>query len=123
MLNDDLNRNDLNRDNMRLNQDPLTPNDRYEGMSSGWMMLIAAVAVMAVLFMWAPWSGPRVADNTAPGTTTGSSTRPNSSGSSGRPGADHSGCTYDNPIRKQPLDAKWLLAAFLLLFSFCYLLL
>ena len=74
MLNDDLNRNDLNRDNMRLNQDPLTPNDRYEGMSSGWMMLIAAVAVMAVLFMWAPWSGPRVADNTAPGTTTGSST-------------------------------------------------
>ena len=76
MLNDDLNRNDLNRDNMRLNQDPLTPNDRYEGMSSGWMMLIAAVAVMAVLFMWAPWSGPRVADNTAPGTTTGSSTRP-----------------------------------------------
>ena len=76
MLNDDLNRNDLNRDNMRLNQDPLTPNDRYEGMSSGWMMLIAAVAAMAVLFMWAPWSGPRVADNTAPGTTTGSSTRP-----------------------------------------------
>jgi hypothetical protein len=76
MLNDDLNRNDLNRDNMRLNQDPLTPNDRYEGISSGWMMLIAAVAVMAVLFMWAPWSGPRVADNTAPGTTTGSSTRP-----------------------------------------------
>ena len=76
MLNDDLNRNNLNRDNMRLNQDPLTPNDRYEGMSSGWMLLIAAVAVMAVLFMWAPWSGPRVADNTAPGTTTGSSTRP-----------------------------------------------
>ena len=75
MLNDDLNSN-LSRDNMRLNQDPLTPNDRYEGMSSGWMMLIAAVAVMAVLFMWAPWSGPRVADNTAPGTTTGSSTRP-----------------------------------------------
>ena len=76
MLNDDLNRNNLNRDNMRLNQDPLTPNDRYEGMSSGWMLLIAAVAVMAVLFMWAPWSGPRVADNTAPGTTTGASTRP-----------------------------------------------
>ena len=75
MLNDDLNSN-LSRDNMRLNQDPLTPNDRYAGMSSGWMMLIAAVAVMAVLFMWAPWSGPRVADNTTPGTTTGSSTRP-----------------------------------------------
>src|SRR4249919_1499593 len=76
MPNDDMICNDLNRDNMRLNQDPLTPNDRYEGMSSGWMMLIAAVAVMAVLFMWAPWSGPRVADNTAPGTTTGSSMRP-----------------------------------------------
>ena len=33
MLNDDLNRNDLNRDNMRLNQDPLTPNHPDEGMS------------------------------------------------------------------------------------------
>jgi hypothetical protein len=76
MLNDDLNRDNLKRDNMRLKEDPLTPNDRYEGMSSGWIVLIAAVAVMAVLFMWAPWSGPRVADNTAPGTTTGSSTRP-----------------------------------------------
>ena len=69
MLNDD-----VNREKTRL--EPLTPDDRYEGMSSGWMMLIAAVCVMAVLFMWAPWSGPRVADNTAPGTTTGSSTRP-----------------------------------------------
>ena len=106
MLNDDLNRNNLNRDNMRLNQDPLTPNDRYEGMSSGWMLLIAAVAVMAVLFMWAPWSGPRVADNTAPGTTTGSSTRPIPPAPPAAPGADHAGCTYDNPIRKQPLEAE-----------------
>jgi hypothetical protein len=49
--------------------------DRREGgMSSGLMMLIAAVVVFGLLFMWAPWSGPRVADNTAPGTTVGSST-------------------------------------------------
>jgi hypothetical protein len=69
-INDDLNRENLTRDNLR--RDEL---DRREsGMSSGWMMLIAAVAVFAVLFMWAPWNGPRVADNTAPGTTTGSST-------------------------------------------------
>jgi hypothetical protein len=49
--------------------------DRREGgMSSGLMMLIAAVVVFGLLFIWAPWSGPRVADNTAPGTTVGSST-------------------------------------------------
>jgi hypothetical protein len=49
--------------------------DRREGgMSSGLMMLIAAVVVFGLLFMWAPWSGPRVADNTAPGNTVGSST-------------------------------------------------
>jgi hypothetical protein len=67
MLNDDLNRNDLNRDNpSRV--------DRGAGLSGGMIALIAAVAVFALLFMWAPWSGPRVADNTAPGTTVGSST-------------------------------------------------
>jgi hypothetical protein len=49
--------------------------DRREGgMSSALMMLIDAVVVFGLLFMWAPWSGPRVADNTAPGTTVGSST-------------------------------------------------
>ena len=49
--------------------------DRREGgMSSGLMMLIAAVVVFGLLFIWAPWSGPRVADNTAPGATVGSST-------------------------------------------------
>ncbi len=47
---------------------------RQGGMSSGLMMLVAAVVVFGLLFMWAPWSGPRVADNTAPGTTVGSST-------------------------------------------------
>jgi hypothetical protein len=62
MRNDDLNRTD--------------GLDRRTGMSGGLMALIAAVAVLAVLFMWAPWSGPRIADNTAPGTTVGSSTRP-----------------------------------------------
>jgi len=59
MRNDDLNR----TDNL----------DRRTGMSGGLMALIAAVAVLAVLFMWAPWNGPRVADNAAPGTTVGSS--------------------------------------------------
>jgi hypothetical protein len=65
MINDDSNRN-LNRNNL----------DRADrtGLGRGMIGLIAAAAVIAVLFMWAPWSGPRVADNTAPGTTTGSST-------------------------------------------------
>jgi hypothetical protein len=70
MLNDDLNRNDLNRDT-------LSPADRRTGPGGGLIGLIIAAAVIAVLFMWAPWSGPRVADNTAaPGSTVGSSTRP-----------------------------------------------
>jgi hypothetical protein len=47
---------------------------RQGGMSSGLMMLVAAVVVFGLLFMWAPWSGPRVADNAAPGATVGSST-------------------------------------------------
>jgi hypothetical protein len=64
MLNDDLNRNNLNRPDL----------NRRDGMSRGMIALIAAIAVFALLFTWAPWSGPRVADNTAPGTTVGSST-------------------------------------------------
>ena len=68
MLNDDLNRNDLNRDNLT------GVDDRRTAMGGGMIGLIAAAAVLAVLFMWAPWSGPKIADNTAPGTTVGSST-------------------------------------------------
>jgi hypothetical protein len=50
---------------------------RDTGMRSGTIMMIAAViAVLAIAFVWHPWSGPRVADNTAPGTTVGSTTRP-----------------------------------------------
>jgi hypothetical protein len=64
---DDSNRNNLNRNN-------LDRTDKRAGMGNGMIALITAVAVMAVLFMWAPWSGPKVADNTAPGTTVGSST-------------------------------------------------
>jgi hypothetical protein len=47
---------------------------REGGMSGGVMAAIAAVFVFALLFMWAPWSGPKVANNSAPGTTVGSST-------------------------------------------------
>jgi hypothetical protein len=64
MLNDDLNRNELNRDS-------LGRTDRT-GMGGGMIALIVGIAVVALLFMWAPWNGPRVAN--APGTTVGSST-------------------------------------------------
>lgn len=67
MINDDLNRNDLNRDS-------LGPGDRRTGTGRGLMGLVVAAAIIAVLFMWAPWNGPRVAN--APGSTVGSSTRP-----------------------------------------------
>ena len=48
--------------------------DRGNGMSGTMMGLIAAIAVFSLLIMWAPWSGPNVAN--APGTTVGPSTRP-----------------------------------------------
>jgi hypothetical protein len=49
---------------------------RESGISGTAIAAVAAVIVFALLFMWAPWSGPRVADNAAPGTTVGSTTRP-----------------------------------------------
>ena len=64
MLNDDQTRNRM------TGTDP----ERRDGTGRGMMAIVAALAVFALLFMWAPWSGPKVADNTAPGTTTGSST-------------------------------------------------
>ena len=72
------------RDN-NLNRDNLTGTDldrRTGGMSSTMIAVIVSIAVLALLFLWAPWSGPTVATNTgpatntAPATTTGSSTRP-----------------------------------------------
>lgn len=64
MLNDDLNRND------RMT----TPSVDRTGRSGGWMMLLAAAVVLGLLFMWAPWSNTRTADNSRPQTTVGSST-------------------------------------------------
>ena len=78
--------------------------DQRTGMSGGLMALIAAVAVLAVLFMWSPWSGPRVADNTAPGTTVGSSTRPSRTSCANRAGAGHPcGPLHYPVISKGPL--------------------
>jgi hypothetical protein len=67
MLNDDLNRNNLRRDDV-------TGVNRRAGMGSGWMMLLAAAVVLGLLAMWAPWSNNHTADNSRPGTTVGSST-------------------------------------------------
>jgi hypothetical protein len=47
---------------------------REGGMSTAKMAGLAVLVAIALLFMWAPWSGPRVADNSAPFTTVGSST-------------------------------------------------
>jgi hypothetical protein len=64
MLDEDQNR------NRTTSSDP----SRRDGMGAGMIALIAAVAVFALLFMWAPWSGPRTAENSGTGTTVGSST-------------------------------------------------
>jgi hypothetical protein len=50
--------------------------ERRGGMSTTMIAVLAAIAVFALLFLWAPWSGPRVANNTAPGTTVGTTNRP-----------------------------------------------
>jgi hypothetical protein len=47
---------------------------RKGGTSIYTMAGLAVLVVLALLFMWAPWSGSRVADNSAPFTTVGSST-------------------------------------------------
>jgi hypothetical protein len=47
-------------------------NRRDTGMGSMAMWAIAAVTVFGLLFMWAPWSNHRTADNATPGTTVGS---------------------------------------------------
>jgi hypothetical protein len=64
MLDDDQNRNRI------TSTDPA----RRDGIGAGMIALIAAIAVFALLFMWAPWSGPRTAENSGTGTTVGSST-------------------------------------------------
>lgn len=60
MASEDLNRNDLSHSDLNRN------NPRPRGLGGGMVALIAGIAVMALLFMWAPWSGPTVANNTAP---------------------------------------------------------
>ena len=47
--------------------------DRRDGVSSAWMWAIAAVVVLALLFMWAPWSNNHTASNSGASTTVGSS--------------------------------------------------
>jgi hypothetical protein len=96
MLNDDLNRNELNRDS-------LGRTDRTR-MGGGMIALIVGIAVFALLFMWAPWNGPRVAN--APGSTVGSSTTrpsapmaPNTAPAPDAPAAP-------TPGEDQPLEAN-----------------
>jgi hypothetical protein len=49
--------------------------DRRDGGMSGMMVAgLAALAIIFGLLLWAPWNGPRTADNATPGTTVGSST-------------------------------------------------
>jgi hypothetical protein len=61
----------LNDDQTRMTT---TDPNRRGGLSGGIIALIAAVLVFGLLFMWAPWSSNRIADNSKPGITTGSST-------------------------------------------------
>jgi hypothetical protein len=52
---------------------------RGGGLSNSMMFLIAAVAVFALLATWGSWRPKVLAENTAPGTTVGSASRPQAS--------------------------------------------
>jgi hypothetical protein len=58
------------------NRNRSTGTDRLDTTGAKIVGALAVASVVAALFMWAPWSGPKIADNTAPGTTVGSATRP-----------------------------------------------
>ena len=45
-----------------------------EGTGGMMVIALAVLAVLAVMFLWAPWKNTGTADNTSPGTTVGSST-------------------------------------------------
>jgi hypothetical protein len=76
MLNDGLNRNDLNRDP----QGRTDVTDRGRGMGGMMIAALGALAVLALVWMWAPWGDTRSAV-TNTGTTVGSSTaRPGAPG-------------------------------------------
>ena len=60
--------------NRTTSTDPTRRDGMGAGMTRARIALIAAIAVFALLFMWAPWSGPRTAENSGAGTTVGSST-------------------------------------------------
>ena len=47
---------------------------RDSGVSSAWMWAIAAVVVLGILVMWAPWNNNHTASNSGAPTTVGSST-------------------------------------------------
>jgi hypothetical protein len=69
----------LDNDQTRNRTSSTDPSRRAAGRTDtgmGGMILaaMAAIAIIAALFMWAPWSGPKIANNNAPGTTVGSST-------------------------------------------------
>ena len=44
------------------------------GLGGSILAGFAVIAVLALVWMWAPWSGPRTAENTSAGTTVGSTT-------------------------------------------------
>jgi hypothetical protein len=49
-------------------------NRRGAGINTGLWAGIAIVVALVLVFMWAPWTNHRTADNAGPGTTIGSST-------------------------------------------------
>ena len=68
-------------------------------MGAGMIALIAAIAVFALLFMWAPWSGPRTAENSGTGTTVFFKKAPiGADGSEYSSASQHAGCTFHDEV-------------------------
>jgi|GEM_PF-3674214 hypothetical protein len=59
---------------MRNDEFDRRPGARDSGMGGLMLGIMVAIALAAALYFWSPWNGPKIADNTAPGTTVGSTT-------------------------------------------------
>jgi hypothetical protein len=58
------------------NRNEIDPSAPDRGMGGMLIGALAIIVVLALVYVWAPWSGNRAADNTPAGTTVGQGSAP-----------------------------------------------
>lgn len=58
------------------NRNEVDPNAPDRGMGSILIGALAMIVVLALVYVWAPWSGNRTVNNTPAGTTVGQGSAP-----------------------------------------------